>query len=112
MKLIHKIVSFVFVLFVLSLVACEEQKIVYEGPSFVRFTDTTLVYKESIGQPITVQVHVVGKPVNKAVTVSYTVGGTAREGRDYVIEGTKGLVTIPAEQVLRHHHDSADQQCQ
>lgn len=96
MKLIHKVSSFVLVLFLISLIACEEQKILFEGPSFVRFTDTTLVYKESIGQPITVQVHVVGKPVSKAVTVSYTVGGTAREGRDYVIEGTKGIVTIPA----------------
>lgn len=96
MKLTHKIVSFLFVLSIVSLVACEEQKILFEGPSFVRFTDTTLTYKESIGQPITIKVHIVGKPVNKAVTVSYTIGGTAREGRDYTIEGTKGLVTIPA----------------
>jgi hypothetical protein len=96
MKLTYKIVSLGFVLFMVFLTACEEQKILFDGPAFVRFTDTTLVYKESIGQPITVQVHIVGKPVNKAVTVNYTVGGTAREGRDYIIEGTKGVVTIPA----------------
>jgi hypothetical protein len=96
MKLTHKLVSLGFVLSMIFLVACEEQKIVFEGPDFVRFTDTTLTYKESIGQPITVKVHIVGKPVNKAVTVNYTVGGTAREGRDYVIEGSKGVVTIPA----------------
>lgn len=96
MKLIHKILSLSFLALMVSLVACEEQKILFEGPSFVRFSDTTLTYRESIGQPIVVKVHIVGKPVNKAVTVSYTVSGTAREGRDYVIEGTKGVVTIPA----------------
>lgn len=96
MKLIHKILSLGFVLALLALAACEEERIVFEGPDFVRFTDTTLVFKESIGQLIPVSVHVVGKPLNQAVTVNYTVGGNAREGRDYVIEGTKGTVTIPA----------------
>lgn len=100
MKLIHKILSLGFVCLMVSLVACEEQQILFEGPAFVRFTDTTLVYKESIGQPIEVKVHVVGKPLNQAVTVNYTVGGTAREGRDYVIEGTKGIVTIPANELF------------
>lgn len=79
-----------------ALASCEEQQILFEGPDFVRFTDTTLTYKESLGAPITVSVHVVGKPVNQAITVNYTIGGTAREGRDYSIEGTKGVVTIPA----------------
>ncbi len=80
----------------LALAACEEERIVFEGPDFVRFTDTTLVFKESIGQLIPVSVHVVGKALNQEVTVNYTVGGNAREGRDYIIEGTKGTVTIPA----------------
>ncbi|MPR35562.1 DUF4843 domain-containing protein [Cytophagaceae bacterium SJW1-29] len=92
----HKFLSLGFVLALVALASCEEQKILFEGPEFVRFTDTTLTYKESIGQPITVSVHVVGKPLNQALTVNYTVGGTAREGRDYSIEGTKGVVVIPA----------------
>lgn len=96
MKLTHKILSLGFVLAMLALASCEEQKITFEGTDYVRFTDSTEVYKESIGQPIEVQVHVVGKPLNQAVTVNYTVSGNAREGRDYVIEGTKGVVTIPA----------------
>ncbi len=87
-----------FVLALLALAACEEERIVFEGPDFVRFTDTTLVVKESIGQLVPVRVHVVGKPLNQAVTVNYTVGGDAREGRDFSIEGTKGTVTIPAGQ--------------
>jgi hypothetical protein len=100
MKFIHTILSLGFVIFMVSLVACEEQKILFEGPTFVRFTDTTLTFKESIGQPIDVKVHIVGKPLSQAVTVNYTVGGTAREGRDYMIEGTKGIVTIPANQLF------------
>jgi len=96
MKLIHKLLSLGFVLSLVALASCEEQKILFEGPEFVRFTDTTLTYKESLGAPITVSVHIVGKPLSQALTVNYTVGGTAREGRDYTIEGTKGVVTIPA----------------
>jgi hypothetical protein len=96
MKLIHKFLSLGFVLSLVALASCEEQKIVFEGPEFVRFTDTTLSYKESLGAPINVSVHIVGKPLNQALTVNYTVGGTAREGRDFSIEGTKGVVTIPA----------------
>ena len=96
MKLTHKILSLGFVLSMVALASCEEQKILFEGPEFVRFTDTTLTYKESIGTPVTVSVHVVGKPLSQPLTVNYTVGGTAREGRDYTIEGTSGVVTIPA----------------
>ncbi|WP_373514946.1 hypothetical protein [Persicitalea sp.] len=96
MKLTHKILSLGFVLAMLALASCEEQKIVFEGPDYVRFSDSSVVAKESLGQPIELKVHVVGKPLAQAVTVNYTVGGNAREGRDYVIEGTKGVVTIPA----------------
>ncbi len=76
--------------------SCEDKLITYDGPDFVRFTDTTLSFKESYRQPIEIKVHVVGKPQPHPVTVSYIINGTAREGRDYVIEGTKGSVTIPA----------------
>lgn len=96
MKLLPKLLSLGFVLAMVALASCEEQKILFEGPDFVRFTDTTLAYKESLGAPVTVSVHVVGKPLTQALTVNYTVGGTAREGRDYTIEGTKGVVVIPA----------------
>ncbi len=50
MKLIHKILSLGFVLSLVALASCEEQRILFEGPEFVRFTDTTLTYKESLGR--------------------------------------------------------------
>lgn len=80
----------------MATLSCHEQEIVYEGPEYVRFTDTTLVYKESLGKVIPVKIHLVGKPSETPVTVSYSVSGTAVEGRDYSIAGQKGVVTIPA----------------
>ncbi|GAB3168055.1 Calx-beta domain-containing protein [Telluribacter humicola] len=96
MKNIKQILILCFLGGMIALASCEEQRILFEGPAHVRFTDTTLTYKESVGQPIQLKVHIVGKPVNQATTVNYTISGDAREGRDYVIEGTKGTVTIPA----------------
>lgn len=96
MKSIHKILSLGFVLALLALVGCEEERIIFKEANFVRFSDTTLVFKESIGELVPIEVHVVGKALNQAVTVNYSIGGSAREGRDYVIEGTKGTITIPA----------------
>lgn len=77
-------------------ISCQEQEITYSGPDYVRFTDTSLVYKESYGKIIPVKVHMVGQPLETPVTVSYSVSGTAVEGRDYTIEGQKGTLTIPA----------------
>lgn len=78
--------------------ACEKVDInrVFEGPYFVRFTDTTLTYKESYNQQIAIQVHNAGPQLSEPITVNYTVSGSAREGRDYSIVGTKGTVVIPA----------------
>ncbi|MBD2701207.1 DUF4843 domain-containing protein [Spirosoma sp. BT702] len=77
---------------------CEKQDLdkTFDGPYFVRFTDTTLTYKESYSKPITIQVHNVGPQLTEAITINYTVSGTAREGKDYTIVGTKGKVVIPA----------------
>jgi hypothetical protein len=80
----------------LGVTACDEQEIRYTGSDYVRFTDTSLVYKESIGKVIPIRVHLVGKASDLPITVTYAVSGTAVEGRDYTIEGTKGTVTIPA----------------
>lgn len=78
--------------------ACEKQDLdrTFEGPYFVRFTDTTLTYKESYSKPIAIQVHNVGPILSQAITINYTISGTAREGKDYTIVGTKGTVVIPA----------------
>ncbi len=80
------------------LAGCEEERIVYEGSSFVRFSDSTLSYKESYSKAIKIRVHNGGKVLNESINVSYVVGGTAREGKDYRIEGTKGTVIIPVGQ--------------
>ncbi len=78
--------------------ACQEQDLTrtFEGPYFVRFTDSTLTFKESYSQPVAIRVHNVGPILNQAIRVNYTVSGSAREGKDYTIQGTKGTVVIPA----------------
>ena len=78
--------------------ACEKQDLdrTFEGPYFVRFTDTTLIYKESYSKPVVIRVHNVGPQLDQPITVNYTVTGSAKEGREYMIQGTKGTVVIPA----------------
>jgi hypothetical protein len=94
----HSLILSFTILAGLWLMGCEEERIVYEGSSFVRFTDTTLSYKESYSKAIKVRVHNGGPVLNESINVSYVVGGTAREGKDYRIEGTKGTVIIPVGQ--------------
>ena len=79
-------------------VSCEEQDLnrTFEGPYFVRFTDSTLTVKESQSLPVAIRVHNAGPVLTEAIIVNYTVSGSAREGRDYAIVGTKGRVVIPA----------------
>lgn len=84
--------------FGLAAIGCEEQDLdrTFDGPYFVRFTDSTLTYRESYSKPVAIRVHNVGPVLSQAITVNYTVSGSAREGKDYAIVGTKGTVTIPA----------------
>ena len=62
----------------------------------MRFTDSTLTFKESRTTPVVVRVHNVGPILNQPITVNYTVSGSARAGRDYTLPDTKGTVVIPA----------------
>ncbi|GAB4021047.1 hypothetical protein [Spirosoma koreense] len=80
--------------------SCEQSDVdrTFEGPYFVRFTDSTLNYKESYSKTIPIKVHNVGPILNQPITINYTVSGTAREGKDYSVGDTKGTVTIPANQ--------------
>lgn len=82
----------------MGIFACETSDIdrTFEGPYFVRFTDTTATYKESYSKPIAIQVHNVGPQLDQPITINYVITGTAREGKDYNIVGTKGTVVIPA----------------
>ena len=85
-------------LFLVVAFACEQTDVnrTFEGPYFVRFTDTTLTYKESYSKPVAIEVHNTGPQLSQPITVNYTVSGTAREGKEYSIVGTKGTVVIPA----------------
>ena len=87
----------VVTLLIMSVLACEQSDVnrTFEGPYFVRFTDTTLTYKESYSKPISIQVHNAGPILQQPVTINYTISGTAREGKEYSIVGTKGTVIIP-----------------
>jgi hypothetical protein len=82
----------------LGILACETSDVdrTFEGPYFVRFTDTTVTYKESYSKPIAIEVHNVGPQLDQPITITYTINGTAREGKEYTIVGTKGTVVIPA----------------
>lgn len=92
------ILALITLLFGVFLVSCEEERITYNGPAFIRFNDSTLSEKESVSKAIKIKIHNGGKVLEESINVSYTIGGTAREGRDYRIEGTKGTVIIPPRQ--------------
>ncbi|MDJ1484409.1 Calx-beta domain-containing protein [Cytophagaceae bacterium YF14B1] len=97
--LLTKVIQIVFIAgLVCSVFSCEEDKITFQGPYHIRFTDTVASVKESYPQVIKVQIHNVGPQLDEDITVKYLVGGTAREGVDYTILGTKGTVVIPANQ--------------
>lgn len=82
----------------LFFISCEKKEIIFRGPYFVRFTEPTAASRESNRQPVRISVHNVGPQLNEPITVTYVVGGSAREGVDYRIEGTRGTVIIPAKQ--------------
>ena len=97
----HRIMAQLLLVLLLAgaaLLGCKEQKITFEGPYYARFTDTTLSFKESYNKIIKVKVHNAGPQLSESIIMNYTVGGTARENRDYRIIGTKGAVVIPANQ--------------
>jgi len=77
---------------------CDKQDIdrTFEGPYFVRFTDSSLTFRESYSPVILVRVHNVGPVLKEPIRVSYTISGNARLNRDYQIQGETGTVIIPA----------------
>jgi hypothetical protein len=75
---------------------CETEPILFRGPYHVRFTEPTGFDKESFSQPIDIQVHLAGPALEEDLTVGYLIGGSAREGIDYVILDERKKVKIPA----------------
>jgi hypothetical protein len=88
----------VFLLLLATVFSCEPEKTIFEGPHYVRFTRADTTVKESQTGPLRIAVHNAGPQLSTPITVTYTVGGNAREGIDYRFTGRKGTVVIPANQ--------------
>jgi hypothetical protein len=73
---------------------CETEPILFKGPYFVRFSDTTAVVRESNLETVKIEVHNAGYELNRDINVNYTISGTAREGIDFVVKGTRGKMKI------------------
>lgn len=99
MKSIGNILKVVSVLLIAALLpACETERIIFTGPYHVRFTESAAFEKESYSKVIKIEVHNVGPALEEDITISYAIGGTARENVDYVILDDRRKVTIPAGQ--------------
>jgi len=79
---------------IIGIAGCETEPILFRGPYFVSFTESTGVSKESFSKPIQIEVHMAGAAPDQDVGISYSVSGSAREGIDYRILGTRGTVII------------------
>ncbi len=91
MRKVNYIATF---LFILLGSACETEPIIFTGPYFVRFTETSLSLKESFSKPVLIEVHQAGEALEEDLVISYKVSGNARAGIDYTIAGEAGRVTI------------------
>jgi hypothetical protein len=85
---------FLLAAFLVLLGACETERKIFEGPFFVRFSETAQSIKESHIKPVVIEVHNAGPAPEDDVTITYSVAGSAREGIDYIITGTRGKVEI------------------
>lgn len=77
-----------------TMLACETDPILFEGPYHVRFTDASKTVKESVREIISVEVHIVGPAPEEDVQVQYEISGDAQENVDYVILGERERVVI------------------
>jgi hypothetical protein len=74
--------------------ACETERLVFNGPYHVRFSDAALSEKESFTKPVEIEVHYVGPEVTDDLEIQYTIAGSAREGVDYEFITGRGVVII------------------
>lgn len=78
----------------LALMNCETERIIFQGPYFVRFTESARSEKESFSKIIEIEVHQSQPVLEEDITINYSISGDAREGIDYIILGERGRVTI------------------
>jgi len=95
-----KILSLILVVTSALTISCETKEILFNGPYFIRFTEESQTMKESYTPTIKVEVHNAGPAPTSDVTIDYVIGGSAREGVDYVITSTRGKVKIKAGEYL------------
>lgn len=76
------------------MMGCETERIIFEGPYFVRFSKTTETEKESRNTSIKIELHNAGPAVKQDVNITYSISGSAREGIDYTVVGTRGKAKI------------------
>jgi hypothetical protein len=96
MRLATKISSLLLLLASAFTISCETKQIIFEGPYFIRFTEDAQTLKESYSQPVKIQVHHAGPAPKEDVIIDYVFSGSAREGIDYTITGTRGKMKIKA----------------
>lgn len=94
MSIKQTIIRFLFIAFVAFAGACETERVLFNGPYFVRFTSEGESFRESFSKIINIQVHISGPAPGNDLRVRYSVSGDAREGVDYTIIGEKGVVVI------------------
>lgn len=94
MKALTSIIKYTFSFTLLFVLGCEEERQLFEGPYFVRFTEATASEKESFSDPIKIEVHNGGPALKQDASITYSIGGSAREGIDYTIVGERGKVEI------------------
>ncbi|MFZ5999945.1 MAG: hypothetical protein ACOYW3_05505, partial [Bacteroidota bacterium] len=82
------------ILAALVMLGCETEPRIFTGPYYARFTETALTKKESYSPVIPISVHIASPATEENVSINYEISGSAREGIDYVIQGTRGVVTI------------------
>jgi hypothetical protein len=97
-----KILKSIVIVAFLYLTSCETEKIIFTGPYHVRFTESSGYDKESFSRPIDIEVHLVGPAMDEELTLGYIIGGSAREGVDYVILEERKKIRIPAGEYFGH----------
>lgn len=94
MKLFSTILKTFILLSTALIFSCENDQLLFKGPDFVRFTDEAITKKESFIQTTKIEVHLTQAVSDQDLVISYTTGGSAREGVDYKFISEKGKVVI------------------
>lgn len=89
-----KRVAPIFILSLSLVFGCETETLIFKGPYHVRFTESSLITKESYTPTISIQVHLVSPALEEDITIFYDISGDARENIDYKILGSRGTLKI------------------